>query len=104
MIMWFSAPPPLPRFYRRAARELLELRTAGVAGDRQLGRVQQRRLRHHRCALGAFQTGIYFRAYTVAVEYQSKLAMVMGSVGFPVLSRASSHEELTRLYRRWSAC
>ena len=100
MIMWFSAPPPLPRLYRRAARELLSyglpasLATVSWVGFSNIDYAIIG------ARLGAFQTGIYFRAYTVAVEYQSKLAMVMGSVGFPVLSRASSHEELTRLYRR----
>ena len=42
------AAPPVPPRRPRAA----ELRTAGVAGDRQLGRVQQHRLRHHRRAPG----------------------------------------------------
>jgi O-antigen/teichoic acid export membrane protein len=33
--------------------------------------------------LGALQTGLYFRAYTLAVESQSKLGIVMNRVGFP---------------------
>jgi Polysaccharide biosynthesis protein len=50
--------------------------------------------------LGALQTGLYFRAYTLAVEYQSKLGIVMGQVGFPVLSRTSSAAELAHLHRQ----
>jgi O-antigen/teichoic acid export membrane protein len=50
--------------------------------------------------LGATQTGFYNRAYTVAVEYQNKVAVVMGQVGFPVLARAPSAAELSQLYRQ----
>ena len=100
LIMWFSSPPPLPRFHRRAARELLSyglpasLATVSWVG---FSNVDYAIIG---ARLGALQTGLYFRAYTVAVEYQSKVAMVMGSVGFPVLARTPSHAELTRLYRR----
>ena len=100
LIMWFSAPPPLPRLNLRAARELLNyafpasLATVSWVGFSNIDYAIIG------ARLGAYQTGLYFRAYTVAVEYQSKIAMVMGSVGFPVLSRTSSHAELTRLYRR----
>jgi lipopolysaccharide exporter len=45
------------------------------------------------------QTGFYFRAYTLAVEYQTKIAIVMTQVGFPVLARTGSASELTGLYR-----
>ena len=50
--------------------------------------------------LGALETGFYFRAYTVAVEYQTKIAVVMSQVGFPVLSRTSGAAELSQLYRQ----
>ena len=32
-------------------------------------------------------TVFHFCAYTLAVEYQGKLSIVMGQVGFPVLAR-----------------
>ena len=38
--------------------------------------------------LGPLQTGFYFRAYTVAVEYENKISVVMRQVGFPVLAPA----------------
>ena len=90
LIMCFSAPPPLPRFHRRAARELLSyglpasLATVSWVG---FSNVDYAIIG---ARLGALQTGLYFRAYTVAVEYQSKVAMVMGSVGFPVLARPAT--------------
>ena len=90
-----AAPAP------RGPRDLLELRRpAHVAGHDQLGRLLQRRLRDRRSAPGPLQTGYYYRAYTLAVEYQSKLAVVMNQVGFPVLARTSNKAELTQLYRQ----
>jgi O-antigen/teichoic acid export membrane protein len=50
--------------------------------------------------LGALQTGLYFRAYTLAVEYQAKVGMVMTQVGFPVLARTRDTSDLTVLYRQ----
>jgi lipopolysaccharide exporter len=95
-----SAPPPLPRFSRKAVRELLEFALPmslvsltwvgfsnvdyAVIGAR----------------LGATQTGLYFRAYTIAVEYQSKLGMVMSQVGFPVLARTTEPAQMEQLHRK----
>jgi PST family polysaccharide transporter len=50
--------------------------------------------------LGPAQTGLYFRAYTIAVEYQSKLGAVMSQIGFPVLSRTSSNQHMDYLHRQ----
>jgi PST family polysaccharide transporter len=50
--------------------------------------------------LNAFQTGLYFRAYTLAIEYQKKVSVVMGQVGFPVLSRTRDADELTEMHRQ----
>jgi lipopolysaccharide exporter len=99
-IVWLSAPPPPPRLHRAAARELLSyglpasLATVSWVG---FSNVDYAIIG---ARLGALQTGLYFRAYTVAVEYQSKVAMVMGQVGFPVLARTHSAAELTRMYRQ----
>ena len=40
-------------------------------------------------------------AYTLAIEYQKKVSVVMGQVGFPVLARSSSAGELSRCTVRW---
>ena len=50
--------------------------------------------------LGALSAGFYFRAYTLAVEYQRKLSVVMFQVAFPVLSRTASLDELHTLQAR----
>ena len=47
--------------------------------------------------LGATQAGLYFRAFNLAVEYQSKLTNVMQDVAFPVYSRSESLDDMRRL-------
>ena len=39
--------------------------------------------------LSSAQVGLYFRAYTLAVDYQSKISVILQRVLFPVLSRAT---------------
>jgi O-antigen/teichoic acid export membrane protein len=46
------------------------------------------------------QTGLYYRAYTLAVEYQSKVSVVMTQVGFPVLARTRNPADLARLHHQ----
>jgi lipopolysaccharide exporter len=99
-IVLISAPPPAPRLQRAPARELLgyglpvSLATISWVG---FSNVDYAIIG---ARLGALQTGFYFRAYTLAVEYQSKVAVVMTQVGFPVLARTRSAAELTQLYRQ----
>ncbi len=50
--------------------------------------------------LGPLQAGYYFRAYTLGVEYQSKVGLLMNSVGFPLIARANRGEEQAELRRR----
>lgn len=100
VIAWISAPPPAPRLERTAARELL-----GYGLPVSLASISWVGFSNIDYAivgarLGALQTGFYFRAYTLAVEYQSKVAVVMAQVGFPVLSRTHDEAELNQLYRQ----
>jgi lipopolysaccharide exporter len=99
-IAWASAPPPLPRLHRTAARELLNyglpLSLASISwvgfSNVDYAIVGAR--------LGAVPAGLYFRAYTVAIEYQKKVSMVMGQVGFPVLARSRSAGEMADIHRQ----
>jgi lipopolysaccharide exporter len=97
VIAWISAPPPLPRISRGPARELLHYGLpASMAGITWVG------FRNSDYAivgarLGAFQAGLYFRAYTLAIDYQKKVSMVMGQIGFPLLSRTRDDAELARI-------
>jgi len=97
---WVSAPPPAPRLHRRAARELLDYGLpVSLASVSWIGfsNVDYAIIG---ARLGALETGFYFRAYTLAVEYQSKISVVMSQVGFPVLARTRSAAELNQLYRQ----
>lgn len=100
VIAWISAPPPAPRLHRKAARELLSYGLpVSLASVSWIGfsNVDYAIIG---ARLGALQTGFYFRAYTLAVEYQSKISVVMSQVGFPVLARTRSAAELSQLYRQ----
>lgn len=44
--------------------------------------------------LGVLSTGLYFRAYNLAVEYQKKVSQLLHTVGFPVLSRTQNQQEM----------
>ncbi len=100
VVAMISAPPPPPRLQRAAARELL-----GYGLPVSLASISWVGFSNVDYAivgarLGALQTGFYFRAYTLAVEYQSKVAVVMAQVGFPVLARTHDSTEMTKLYRQ----
>ncbi len=100
VIAWVSAPPPPPRLDRVAARELLDYGLpASLAAISWVGfsNVDYAIIG---ARLGALQTGLYFRAYTLAVEYQNKISLVMSQVGFPVLARTGDAAELNQLYRQ----
>jgi O-antigen/teichoic acid export membrane protein len=94
---WAGAPAPLPRLRRDAARDVLDYgMPASLAAVSWVG--------FRNCdyaivgaRLGALQAGYYFRAYSVAVEYQKKISLVMVTVGFPVLSRAESAERMASM-------
>jgi PST family polysaccharide transporter len=94
-----SAPPPLPRLRRAAARELLDYAVpVTLASISSLGFSNVDYLIIG-ARLGPLQTGYYYRAYTLAVEYQRKIAIVMNQVGFPILARTGSKAEFGQLYR-----
>jgi lipopolysaccharide exporter len=100
VLAWAWARPPLPRLHAGPAREVwsygwpASLAAASWVGFRNCdyaivaGR------------LGALQAGLYFRAYTIGVEYQKKVSKVMTTVGFPVLARTQGAGELAELRGR----
>ena len=48
----------------------------------------------------AFQVGLYMRAFALGSDYQSKISQMLLNVAFPVLSRATSLDEIRRLRAR----
>jgi lipopolysaccharide exporter len=91
---WCSAPPPLPRFRRGPVRDLL-----GYGLSASLASISWVGFRNCDYAIiaarvGTLQSGIYFRAYTLAIEYQRKISDVMVTVAFPILARTADQEQL----------
>jgi lipopolysaccharide exporter len=100
LIACVSAPPPSPRLQRAAMRDLL-----GAAVRMWLATISWLGFYNVDYAiigarLGPRPTGYYYRSYTVAVEYQSKLGLLMNEVGFPVMARAGAGAELTQIYSK----
>ena len=95
-----GAPPPLPRLSRAPLRDIsafgLPAALAAIAwtgfvnGDYVVVAAR----------LGTAAAGQYWRAYTLAVSYQSKVSVLMGTVAFPVLSRSATTEDLLALRAR----
>jgi O-antigen/teichoic acid export membrane protein len=97
VLLWCWAAPPLPRLRRREARELI-----GYGGPASLAAASWVGFRNCDYAivgarLGTLSAGFYYRAYTLAVEYQKKVSQVLGTVGFPVLARTGSRAEADAL-------
>ena len=96
-LIWVWAPPPFPRFPKEPTRELWNFGLpASLAAISWIG--------FRNCdyaivgaRLGALQAGLYFRAYTLGVEYQKKVSQVMTTVGFPMLSRTQNTSEMSEL-------
>jgi O-antigen/teichoic acid export membrane protein len=97
MLAWFWAPPPVPWPRWRPTRELLHYGTPNwLAAVSWIGFAN--------CdyaivaaRLGAVQSGLYFRSYTLAVEYQKKVSNVAATLGLPVLARTRNGEEMGAL-------
>jgi O-antigen/teichoic acid export membrane protein len=95
-----SAPPPLPRWGRRAVGDL-----NGYGTPAAIAAVSWAGFRNVDYAivgarLGAASAGIYWRAFQLAVEYQKKISVIVYQVAFPVLARAASVEDMLALRLR----
>lgn len=94
------APMPLPRWNTRAIRDLLP-----YGGPAALSCIAWTGFRNGDYAivgarLGTAQAGFYWRGYSLAVDYQRKISVVMSQMAFPVLARTAGHEEMFALRRR----
>jgi lipopolysaccharide exporter len=99
-VLWAWTRPPRPRLRRAAARDLL-----GYGGPASLAAVGWVGFRNCDYAivgarLGPLQAGFYYRAYSVAIEYQKKVSVLIDMVGFPLLSRAGTVDEQRMLRAR----
>lgn len=99
-VLWTMERPPIPRLRIRPMREL-----AAYGGPASMAAVSWVGFRNCDYAivgarLGVLQAGLYFRAYTLGVEYQKKVSQVMSTMGFPLLSRAQTEGEQSDLRSR----
>ena len=92
--------PPIPNFCLRSARELLRSGVPAASNAASMVCFQNCDYVIVGARLGALQAGYYFRAYALGVVYQTKVSEVVNSVGFPVLSRVRSEDEVHRLRQR----
>lgn len=92
--------PPVPNFRLGSARDLLRSGFSAASGAASLVGFQNCDYVIVGARLGALQAGYYFRAYTLGVVYQKKVSQVMMSLGFPVMSRSTSDDEIAHLRRR----
>ena len=92
--------PPVPNFHLHSARDLLRSGIPAAAGAAGMVGFQNCDYVIVGARLGPLAAGYYFRAYTLAVVYQKKVSQVMYALGFPVLSRVTTEDEMDRLRRR----
>jgi O-antigen/teichoic acid export membrane protein len=100
VLLLVAAPAPLPRFYRRAQRDISGFGVpAALAG---LVHVLFSNVDYAIIAarLTATQTGFYWRAFNLGVVYQEKISGVLVQMAFPVYSRAGGPAELRALHER----
>jgi PST family polysaccharide transporter len=95
-----GAPAPLPRLRRSAARDL-----AGYGAPASIAAVAWTGFANGDYAvlaarLGTAAAGMYWRAYTLGVDYQRKASVVMNTLAFPVLARSRDDEDFAALRRR----
>jgi O-antigen/teichoic acid export membrane protein len=99
-LLVMSAGLAFPRWRPRAIRDItgfgLPAATAGVfwtafrSGDYAVIGAR----------LGTLESGLYWRAYQVAVEYPRKVTNIMAQVAFPLLSRTDSSADFLEIRRR----
>ncbi len=94
------APPLLPRWSTRALRDLLP-----YGGPAALASFSWAGFRNGDYAiigatLGPAQAGFYWRGFQLAVEYQTKISVVMTQMAFPVLARTEHADAMFELRRR----
>lgn len=100
VIACLSCRPTIPRFHRREARELLDFALPMSLASLTWVGFSNVDYAVIGARLGPVQTGLYYRAYSIAVEYQSKLGTVMSQIGFPILSRTADDQHADHLHRQ----
>lgn len=97
---WASSRPPRPGWFPAEAKEIA--RYGAPATGSSMLHLATRNADYVILAawLPAAQVGYYFRAFTLAVDYQTKISGILLRIAFPVLSRARDLEQLRRMRMR----
>jgi PST family polysaccharide transporter len=100
LMRFIAARPPWPRWHRPEIRTLVRFGLPATGAS--IAYTASRNVDYLIVGtrLGATEVGIYYRAYTLGVEYQAKVSQILLRIAFPVLSRASDFESLRELRRR----
>jgi O-antigen/teichoic acid export membrane protein len=100
VLLCIWARPPKPNFNIPAARDLLHLGVPAASAAASQVCFWNCDYMIVSARLGALQAGYYFRAYTLSVQYQTKVTQLFFSIGFPVLSRVPTADEVEALRRK----
>jgi lipopolysaccharide exporter len=100
ILICYWVRPPVPNFRLRAARDLLRTGIPAASGAAGMVGFQNCDYVIVGARLGPLAAGYYFRAYTLAIVYQKKVSQVMYALGFPVMSRVTTEDEMARLRQR----
>jgi lipopolysaccharide exporter len=100
VIACVSAPAPLPRLRRAPARDLASYGAPASLAALAWAAFSNGDYLVIAARLGTAAAGQYWRAYTLAVGYQTKISVVMYTIAFPVLSRSANDHDLFALRRR----
>jgi lipopolysaccharide exporter len=99
LALWF-APPPLPRWHREEAKELVPYAWPAATATVSWAGFRNGDYAVIAATLGSAAAGIYWRAYQLAVEYQRKITVAMTQIAFPILSRTAGADEMLALRQR----
>ena len=91
MLLW-AAPVVRPAWHAREAREILHFGLPSLGGG--LAGIGAQNIDYAVVAarLPAATVGLYWRAYTLGVDYQSKLSGILVQIGLPLYARAADLE------------
>lgn len=89
-LIWRAAPPPAPRGNREGLRELGSFAATNAAANTASLAYQNVDYVVLGAQLSPAQVGFYWRAYGLGVAAQSKLSMILVSLGLPLYARSQS--------------
>ena len=97
-----ASPLVIPRPHRRAMREITGFGVPVVLSSVAFTVYRNVDYAILGARLGALPLGLYWRAYQLGVDYQSKITGIMQQIGFPLYSRTDDLDDMRRVRERIS--